>query len=616
MSNHKRKVSLGEFRRLLVDEIKRLLLQAKRAKEIESGGGFVRRDPTLVIRYSTTNEVVEEIYALGTTITTEIPVLTAVVKASNDLAQASLSSPKGPELVDVYNRLMKLHNISSDSKAMEDNFELRATADAVFFEFKGIGDDPDGTPSWALNDDQEDQNFLAATANVIAHSRRENKKFTRDEQVAIAWSYRLLDRGVQMPPGYLGIGVYGFRKHQTNLSLANPGEGHVSVTCASSDLLRGTFVHIEHIDRENLNREIVEPYRLPATVNAARVRLHCGAAAPCTAFIGRPVFENGVETRSGTEILMPKEFEFDLLKTVHLTASAATGMFMNGVADCKIAIERMSVTQAITFMRSVSGNVVRDPCRQYLSAAFNINLPVWDDRGETPRLVTDRFEIGQLAIDVTVAGRFDKVTWDGATNVSPSIPIISQLTIAQWVELVHIAHERGLETYISAGLKPPQMRECTFLGVDGVGIGTSLHYQHPVTKAIGQLKAEAVREVRDAAAKEPLGRGARLLARLDRLFFEGTLPAGLDPKRAELFLALRAEQEKEVRSLVDTIGNLDEYSGSEHPVIEQAKRMIKTVDLNPIGEVRYGKAAWQQRVDVVNDRLMSHDIAGLEEAIL
>jgi hypothetical protein len=393
------------------------------------------------------------------------------------------------------------------------------------------------------------------------------------------------------------------------------------VTCAASDLLEGTVVHIEHIDRDGENnREIVEAYRLPAAVNAARVRLHSGSAAPCTAYIGRPVFENGVQLRQGTEIYAPVAFERDLLKSVHLTASAATAMFMNGVADCKIAIERLSVRQAIEFMRAVAGNVVRDHAlgRQYLSAAFNINLPVWDDRGDAPRLITDRYAIARLAIEITRQGRFNKVTWDGATNVVPSLPIIEQLTRAEWVELVHLAHEVGLETYVSAGLKPAQIRDCAHVGVDGVGIGTSLHYRNPETNAIGQLNANAVRETlrhRDAAAQEPLGRGARLLARLDRLFCEGSIPAQLEPARQELYVAMRDRQERAVVGLLQKIGELNEYGGSEHPVFEQAKRIIKTAALNPIGARRLGEKAWSRRVHAINERLLRHDIAGLQETM-
>ena len=43
-----------------------------------------------------------------------------------------------------------------------------------------------------------------------------------------------------------------------------------------------------------------------------------------------------------------------------MTASACTAMFINGIAECKIAIEKMSKDQAIEFMRSVKANTIRN----------------------------------------------------------------------------------------------------------------------------------------------------------------------------------------------------------------------------------------------------------------
>ena len=64
------------------------------------------------------------------------------------------------------------------------------------------------------------------------------------------------------------------------------------VTTRDSTLMQGATVHTEYIDRDAFSdKRIVEPYRLPAHVYAARVRLHVGTEAPCSCFIGRPVFE-------------------------------------------------------------------------------------------------------------------------------------------------------------------------------------------------------------------------------------------------------------------------------------------------------------------------------------
>ncbi len=75
--------------------------------------------------------------------------------------------------------------------------------------------------------------------------------------------------------------------------------------------------------------------------------------------------------------------QVDELKTVHMTASACTAMFTNGIADAKIAIEKMTVEQSIDFMRGVVGNTLRDPARQFFSAAFNLFTPISFNNGTT-----------------------------------------------------------------------------------------------------------------------------------------------------------------------------------------------------------------------------------------
>jgi hypothetical protein len=605
----------GDFQRIVLEEARRLLAAAKLAKEVERGDGFVRRDATVLIRHSTLEELVQAIVAAWAAAARDFPELKDLYARTTALAAETVAAQRPASLIGIFAELVKLHGILD--KGASDGFQLEPLEESVKFSASGSGDDSDGFPLEALLSDRDDQAFLAAVGNMLAASRRESRKLSQDEVAAVSAAYRLLDRGVQLPPAYQGIGVYGFRKHQTSLSLANPGEGHLTVTCAHLDLLDGTVVHIEHIDRDGVDdREVVEPYRLPASLSAARVRLHTGRVAPCTAYIGRPAFENGIQTRQESAILRATAFDRDLLKTVHSVASACTAMFMNGVADCKIAIERMSYVEAVLFMRAVVGNVVRDPTRQYLSAAFNINLPIWDDRAGTGRAVTERLDIARLGIELAVAGRFDKVTWDGASNEVPSKPIIEQIPLRDWVQLIHEAHERGLETYVSAGMNASHMPACVFTGVDGVGIGTSLHYRHPATKAIGQLKPEAIREVlvkRDEAAVAGLGRGARMLARLDRMFFEGTLPKRLDGLRHALLGALRDGKSEEVEALLAQIQIPVDGSPRTHPLFAQAQRLIDTLGQEPVGLERLGREQWKARVDLAERLLAARDLTGLKE---
>ena len=600
-----RSISLGEFRRIALNEARRQLTGARDAAESAAAGGFVKRVPPPLLQLVSFEELVGEIDTIQRDTVHKFPDLHPVATDTLAIAQRMLDAPDAAWLLKEYRRLLTLYKLAHDDDGSTDRFALHVQGNNIVVTVDAIGDDPDGVPAAVVESDRADHAFIASVANLIATVRREGRSFTQDEHSAVLAAYRLLDKGVQVPTAYRGIGVSGFRDDQTFLSVANPGDGHIRVTCSSLRLLRGTVVHIEHIDRDGeRDREKLEPYRLPATVNAARVRLHTGAAAPCTAYIGRPVFESGNVAR-------------DMLKSVHLVASACTSMFMNGVADCKIGIERMTATESIRFMRAIAGNAVRDATRQYLSAAFNINLPLVDDRAGGSTSVTSRFDIARLGIDLADAGRFEKVTWDGSSNVEPSVPIVDQLRYEQLLELVHVAHEKGLETYVSAGLQPAHMRVCTYMGVDGVGIGTSLHDYNPESGLRGQLKAERVREVldvRDAAAADPLGRGAALLARMDRMYFEGTLPLILDGKRRQLYEVMRDRKTDYVAALVAEIGEIPGSTPSaEHPVMAQAKRLLESLKHDPVGQHRGD--VWMTKALTVRELVAAGDVAQLYEVL-
>jgi hypothetical protein len=187
------------------------------------------------------------------------------------------------------------------------------------------------------------------------------------------------------------------------------------------------------------------------------------------------------------------------------------------------------------------------------------------------------------------------VTWDGASNLPKSEPIISAFSAADWLDLIHRAHEIGLETYVSAGMDKTHMAACVESGVDGVGIGTSMHYLRRTEKGklvMGELKPDAVLEVlatRDRAASSAKGRGAAALTVLDRLAFERLLPPGLETIRQRLFVELRgpdvdeASVEAWLASLADdafwkAIQKHKGESFDKHPVIAQAERRLIAVD--------------------------------------
>ena len=508
-------ITTGEFRRLALGRMVELLKDLAN-REDQRATNFVKRTPAPLERYWTTLELKIEAHAQLERVAASYPQLAGVLAAAVPILDRLESATSAYLLLDAYEQLLALEDAALPEQAHHsaDMFHITADSRRIYMSVNNSYLDTHAALAESVERDIGHVHFMASVCALMEDLRESRRPATNDESVALALAYDLLRQGAAVPSAYQSIGVSGFREFQTNLSLADPGEGHIKVTSQDTRLLRGLVVHVEHIDRdEEFDTELVEPYRLPAAVNAAKVRLNVGSHAPVTAFIGRPVFES-------------RNVKRDMLKSVHMTASACTAMYRNGIADCKISIERMTATEAVTFMRAVVGNVLRDRNRQFLSAAFRINFPFVDDRPDTvarhggPVTLTDRMEIARRGVKIARDGGFDKVAWDGSSNEVPSIPIMEQLPLGQWVELAHLAHEAGLECYVSAGCVAKHMRDATFAAIDGVGVGTSLHYIDQATKLMGALRPESIMEalqVRDDAAREPFAQCSRLLARMDRM---------------------------------------------------------------------------------------------------
>jgi hypothetical protein len=308
-------------------------------------------------------------------------------------------------------------------------------------------------------------------------------------------------------------------------------------------------------------------------------------------------------------------FAMDVLKTVHMHASACTAMFVNGIADCKIAIERMTAASAVRFMRAVSGNVLRDRDRQTLSAAFNVNTPLEVGEGAQARVVRDRYEVGRVGIELARAGGFDKVAWDGASSEVPSRPIVDQLGPEQLVDLVHEAHSNGLETYVSAGMVAEHMRNAVFAGVDGVGIGTSMHHVDATTKLMGALKPDAIRaalRVRDEASSHALGRAAAMLARLDQMHFEASLLDVEEEERGALHRAVRSQDEAAARCMakLGRVDRLESVGLLESPTLARGKRRLARLRLSRAGQGEELREALERSDPVAVREILAHGPGG------
>lgn len=173
------------------------------------------------------------------------------------------------------------------------------------------------------------------------------------------------------------------------MSLTDPGAGHLDGTTLKASHLHGSIVHVEHLERGiSRRREDLEPYRIPSPKTVSRMRLHAGSSAPTSTYIGRPMFDGNMDD--------------SMLKTARTFGAAASSLFTSGLAECKLSIESMTAIQAITFMRSMAAATQFDRTSQVLSAAFNINTLIVDDRSETvrqnggqPLVIRDRIEIGR-----------------------------------------------------------------------------------------------------------------------------------------------------------------------------------------------------------------------------
>lgn len=430
-------------------------------------------------------------------------------------------------------------------------------------------------------------NFLSRTCRLIEVLRHQQRNPTFAEYMGIQTAYDLLRQGATLSHPYRIWGNSGFRDIQTYMSVTDPGEGHIFGTCDELRFMNGVIIHIEHLERGNdQNKTRVEAYRIPDITTVGLVRLHAGNDAPCSSYVGRPVFE-------------AHNFHASLLKAVNTVASSCTALFGDGLAECKIAIEGMKATEAVEFMQCLTGMVRRDRTRQYLSAAFNINTPIVDDRDPNHvHVVTDRFQLGLLGIELAHLGGFEKATWDGAADTYPSTCILEQLSQAEALTLVHRAHEKGLLTYFSAGFRLHHLAHAVAAGVDGVGVGGAqiLRYMDRETGYHGPFKPENILEIlriRDEASQSLLGRAAHMLARLDRMYYEGCITERENEQRVALFDAMLGKKEHKIESALSGLAYLNNLPpDSGHPLVHWAQRLIDRADSSPIAALRMPSHEW------------------------
>jgi hypothetical protein len=586
-----RTLTAGEFQRQCFEEVLDFLKQLgiKASEKAE----FTKREPTELLSYDSIDELHDKCVRQMNEMVAAYPELDGVINGQlSDMVEGFYDEDvSGLKLLEVYGDFsqLKAEQLDSLQKAKKTYLEISASKSHVFIRNTKDELPQDSNLTDSMEENCRNKNYLSYIMRICKDARERSRDMKATEMCGIWSAYTLIKKGTTLDFSYKGLGTSGFRNgRHTLIFTTDPGDDHIRVTSRSKALMDGIAAHVEHIDRDKISsKELVEAYRLPAAINAAKVRLHIGDSVPVTAFIGRPVFENGNEEKNKPT----QNYEMDALKSVHMSASACSAMFQNGIADCKIAIERMYLKDAVSFMKGVVGNVLRTQGKQTLAAAFNLNTAYYDDLyhpcedREDCYVLTDPYEIAQTAIKVAVDGGFDRVTWDGASNQIPSKPIIDQLSHEQFVTLVHTAHENGLQTYFSAGLEAEHVERCVYTAVDGLGIGTSLHYIDPDTKLMGAFNPDKIKDVLNARNKAEAtvkGRGAVLLAKLDRLYFEKLLTDEENKKRNQLFEAVCEQDEDKISEILKnsddvltSIINMED--DGENTIVERGKRTLRYV---------------------------------------
>ncbi|MBK7863774.1 MAG: ribose-5-phosphate isomerase RpiA [Archangiaceae bacterium] len=335
---------------------------------------------------------------------------------------------------------------------------------------------------------------------------------------------------------------------RTQMAVTDPGVAHIYATAAEPKMIDGNIVHVEIIDRDT---EHMAPYSNPGPRTLALVRMVMGTDAPTTAFFGRP---NYIASALGDAVpgmdTASAGVKFNLATAAGQMANDARSALNIGYSEAKFGMDGLSPDEVVTLGQAVHAQAnLREG--EYISAAFNLNALLKDfelvpaDAAQiagAPTVAERQLMLdGALkSIDAAKDGGFKKVTVDSASMKPPSYPLIEFFSAENLLRWVHHAHEQGLETYGSGGMRDYHFPLLQFVGLDGVGVGFSIHEPpNPLTPGkAGPLMPEKVLSavaMRNEAEKSPVGRAAVLLRMLDERASAGTLTSAQGKLRESTF---------------------------------------------------------------------------------
>ncbi len=421
---------------------------------------------------------------------------------------------------------------------------------------------------------QHGENFQQAFRTMVVNIQNQKNLIKHPLYLADHFAFFLLLNLLPLNNMHLDIPyashpLPGIGKSHTHLSITDPGRGHRQSTVLHLPYFKGNYVHVEHLERLGMTRKELESYRIPNILDFALLRACIGDRAPVTTYIGRPMHEYAGH--------------YDPLKASHLASAAISAFFSLGAAEVKLSFDPLTITQGVDYLCRLM--TFRWHPRQTISIAFNLNREWIDDRiPDQIKIVKDKKEIGLLGIEVATLAGWDKITWDGAGDVYPSICVLEQIDFETALTWVHKAHEKGLTTYFSGGFKIGQghIAAGVYTGVDGIGIGGAqvlrLLDKEGHEGPFLEENIDIINQERDEAEVTIRGRAARLLACLDHLYFEGSLLEELEPLRQELFQEMLAINEEALLKILNKAAPYDLPIGKEHPEEEYelltCKRLI------------------------------------------
>ena len=378
---------------------------------------------------------------------------------------------------------------------------------------------------------------------------------TAKEQATVQKGLDAIAAGATLPPRGESIG--GLSKNnpetfRTQMAVTDPGIDHLAMTLADPRMLNGTFVHMEIIDRPT---EHTAPYSNPGANSISLMRMLMGDDAPATVFVGRPNFMPSIkqELIEGMDSASAG-LKFNPDTAANQLSNIARGLFDKGVSEVKVTMDGLSPDEVKTLGRLTYGQA-KPGEGQYISAAFNLLQVIKDFQlapADAPAIsgapTPDQRALmlkGSLeSIDAAKEGGWKKVTVDSASMTPPSYPLIEFFGVENLFEWAHHAHEEGLETYGSGGMRDYHFPLLQFAGLDGVGVGFSIH-EAPKPETPGNAgrmlpdKVLSALDQRDTAEKSPVGRASVMLRMLDERVSEGIATPQQEKLRTEVHAFLK-----------------------------------------------------------------------------